>query len=66
MEDLINRQEAIEAIAEFIYYEPNMDGKLRGFDLSDWEHCISAVLSDISPAKPETGGSENDEEDGPK
>lgn len=50
--DLISRQDAIDALGESIYYEPNMDGKMKGFDLNDWKWHIANVLSALPSAQP--------------
>lgn len=52
MDDLISRQAAIKAIAEFLYYPNNWDGMRAGFDLADWEWKIKGVLSDVPSAQP--------------
>lgn len=46
MNDLISRQAAIDAIAEFLYYSNNLEGMLAGFDLADWKRKIGDVLED--------------------
>mgnify|MGYP006988847330 CR=1 FL=1 len=53
MSDLIDRKAAIEDIAEWIYYEPNMHGKMMGYGISDWEWWIENVLSDLPSVQPE-------------
>ena len=53
MNDLISRQAAIDAVAEFLYYTSNFDGMQQGFDLSDWKWKMEGVLSDLPSAQPE-------------
>lgn len=53
MSDLISRQAAIDAIAEAVYYEQNMDGKMQAFDLADWKWHFRNVLSCLPSAQPE-------------
>ncbi len=47
MNDLISRQAAIDAIAEFLYYPNNWDAMRMNFDLSDWEWKIEGILSEL-------------------
>lgn len=52
-DELINRQAAIDAIAEFLYYPNNWDGMRAGFDLSDWRWKIESILSELPSAQPD-------------
>lgn len=52
MADIIDRQKAIDAIAEFLFYTSNFDGMRQGFDLSDWKWKIEGVLSDLPSSQP--------------
>ena len=48
MNDLISRQAAIDAVAEFLYYSStyNLKCMRAGFDLADWKRKIDNVLPD--------------------
>ena len=48
MNDLISRQAAIDAVAEFLYYSStyNLECMRAGFDLADWKRKIDNVLQD--------------------
>lgn len=51
--DLIEKQAAIEAIAEFLYYHNNWDAMIMNFDLSDWKWKIEGILSELPLAQSE-------------
>ena len=55
MTDLISRADAIETIAEFLYYSFDyIQSTMSDFSIDDWEWKIKGVLSNLPSAQPQT------------